>query len=61
MDGEEVEYLYDNTECDTENDAPLIIGTGWKGLRQFAGVIDNLRIYNRAVSEDEIQLLSKEK
>lgn len=54
----------DNTTCDTKNQAPLRIGLRHKDGREknnaFQGYVDDLRIYNRALSKAEIELLYKE-
>ena len=51
--------LTDITTGDTTNTSNLFIGKrGEKGYENFfTGVIDELRIYNRALSEAEIQAL----
>lgn len=47
-----------SSACDTQNDAPILIGIRAKnGLDAFLGDIDDLRIYNRALSKEEIELL----
>jgi Protein of unknown function (DUF1553)/Protein of unknown function (DUF1549)/Concanavalin A-like lectin/glucanases superfamily/Planctomycete cytochrome C len=38
--------------------APLRIGAGWGPDRRFRGLIDDLRIYKRALSSDEIDVLA---
>lgn len=52
------------TTCDTRNNAPLLIGIRHRDGRlknnAFKGAVDDLRIYNRALSEEEIQQLYKE-
>lgn len=58
QDGKNVGKVSDNTDCETKNNAPLIIGSRKKdGTRAFKGVIDDIRIYNRALSEGEIKAL----
>ena len=39
----------------------LTIGSGWQGAGYFAGAIDDLRIYNRALTTQEILTLSSHK
>jgi len=43
-------------DCDT-NDQPLIIGASRWDREFFDGIIDEVRIYNRALSEEEIRAL----
>jgi len=54
----------DLTKCDTRNNAPLLIGIRHRDDRPknnaFKGAVDDLRIYNRALSDAEIQQLYKE-
>lgn len=39
------------------NDQPLTIGSFHANVRTFSGLIDDVRIYNRALTEDEIRFL----
>ncbi|EDN72618.1 conserved hypothetical protein [Beggiatoa sp. SS] len=39
------------------NTGNLYIGDWWEGSRNFSGIIDDIRIYNRALSDSEIQQL----
>lgn len=43
--------------CTTINNAPLIIGARYNGYGYFTGAIDELRIWNRQLSDEEIGLL----
>ena len=40
--------------CSTTNDAPLMIGARSANVNPFAGAIDNLQIWNRALTDEEI-------
>ncbi len=40
---------------------PLTIGSGWQGTGYFTGALDDVRIYNRALSAQEIALLQSHK
>jgi len=69
VDGQEIVRVADasgdNSICTTRNTAPLRIGVrnpfneGTAAKNWFAGKVDELRIYNRALSEQEINALSK--
>lgn len=61
-DGMETSQGPDNTICETKNDAPLYIGTRTPSPTSnfFKGAVDDLRIYNRALSVDEIKSLYRE-
>jgi len=67
VDGQEVARVADasgdNSICTTRNTAPLRIGVrnpeSTNTKNWFAGKVDELRIYNRALSEQEINALSK--
>ncbi len=54
----------DLTMCDTRNNAPLLIGIRHRDGRAknnaFRGSVDDLRTYNRALSEEEIRSLFEE-
>lgn len=52
----------DNTISETKNDAPLFIGTrdNAASSNYYTGCIDDLRIYNRALTESEIAALYQE-
>jgi len=51
---------YDTAPADSVPD-PLVIGRrGYDGLRAFDGLIDDVRIYNRALAPDEIEAISME-
>ncbi|HTM47325.1 MAG TPA: DUF1553 domain-containing protein [Bryobacteraceae bacterium] len=47
--------MYNNN---TRFHAPLRIAGGWGPSRRFRGLIDDLRVYRRALAEDEIEALS---
>jgi hypothetical protein len=47
------------TTCGSKNNCEVTIGTRGNRVRFFTGVIDDLRFYNRALSEKEIGLLYK--
>ncbi|NOG46832.1 MAG: hypothetical protein HND50_16440 [Calditrichaeota bacterium] len=49
-----------DTEININNNKPIIIGNSSGGIRPFDGAIDDIRIYNRALTEDEIQTLYHE-
>lgn len=51
---------YDGSWCNPENNAPLSIGSRGQLARFFTGKIDDIRIYNRPLSGDEIQALYRE-
>jgi hypothetical protein len=46
-------------ECGSHNNAPLTIGARGNMVRYFAGTVDDLRIYNRALLKKEIRSLYK--
>lgn len=57
-DGEQISQGPDNTICETKNDAPLYIGARDEARHEsYKGAVDDLRIYNRALTEEEISLL----
>lgn len=60
-DGVETSQEPDNTICETKNNAPLYIGAR-NEIRHnsYKGAMDDLRIYNRALTAEEIGLLFKE-
>jgi hypothetical protein len=49
--------VVDNTSCSTANDSHMTIGARGQLVRFFTGKIDDIRIYNRAVSTKEISWL----
>lgn len=59
IDGEKVQQAADNSICNNQNMAPLLIAT--QGLNKqggwFKGTLDELRIYNRALTDTEIKTL----
>lgn len=61
-DGRETSQDPDNTICETKNEAPLYIGTRAPSPNSnyFNGAVDDLRIYNRALSVEEIKVLFEE-
>jgi len=60
-DGIETSRGSDNTICETKNDAPLYMGARNEIHHcSYKGAVDDLRIYNRALTEEEIKLLFKE-
>lgn len=61
IDGIHVASSPDNTgpvNCTTQNNAPLIIGSQDANARFFTGSIDNIRIYNRELTVNEITAIS---
>ncbi|HEX6889307.1 MAG TPA: LamG domain-containing protein [Chryseolinea sp.] len=48
-----------STTCGSKNNCEVTIGTRGNRVRFFTGVVDDLRFYNRALSEKEIGLLYK--
>ena len=57
LNGEFMKFVSDESEsmCGTESDAPLMIGARQtNGWRAFEGVVDELRIYSRTLTEEEI-------
>jgi Concanavalin A-like lectin/glucanases superfamily len=64
IDGQKTEDRENVSTCTTKNLANLVIGRRHidsNDFTHFKGVIDNLRIYNRALSISEIQALYFEK
>jgi hypothetical protein len=61
-DGVQTSANPDNTINETKNNAPLYIGARDPSLQgsYFTGAVDDLRIYNRALSEKEIGVLFNE-
>jgi len=51
----------DTTTGDTTNDSDCFIGKRGSNIRYFNGLIDDVHIYNRAISEAEIQELSEDR
>jgi len=43
--------------CGTKNGSPLMIGARRAGDNQFAGAVDDFKIWNRTLNEEEIQAL----
>ncbi len=62
MDGAVVSTMEDKTTCSTQNADNLCIGVQKPGFDRtwYTGALDDLRIYNRALSEAEIKLLYEE-
>lgn len=54
------EEVEDPTTCSTANDADMTIGSRGNQVRFFKGTIDDIRIYDRALTEDEIGNLNGE-
>lgn len=48
---------YDVIGCTTKNIAPLIIGARYNGYGYFTGAIDEIRIWNRQLSDEEVDIL----
>jgi len=42
------------TSIDTQTDSPICIGRYFGGTRYFNGILDDVRIYDRALSENEV-------
>ena len=61
-DGVETSHGSDNTICETKNEAPLYIGTRTPDANSnfYKGAVDELRIYNRALTVEEIEALFEE-
>ncbi len=61
-DGVETSHGSDNTICETKNEAPLYIGTRTPDPNSnfYKGAVDELRIYNRALTVEEIEALFEE-
>jgi len=47
------------SECGSHNNNEITIGTRGNKVRFFNGVIDDVRMYNRALTEEEIEMLFK--
>lgn len=47
-----------SSTCGSKNNSELTIGTRGNKVRHFAGTIDDVRFYNRALSQEEIVLLN---
>ena len=60
MNGQLVSAMYTpNTSFPMCNNAPMYFGIWWlQDLRAFSGRLDNIRIYTRALQEDEIRYLN---
>ena len=48
-----------STTCGSKNNCEVTIGTRGNRVRFFTGIVDDVRFYNRALSEKEIGLLYK--
>lgn len=61
LDGAFMSTVSDNTICTTQNTSDFCIGMNRPGdtAARYQGALDDLRIYNRALSKNEIQELSK--
>jgi hypothetical protein len=57
VDGDMVGEESDFTACPTNNTTNLFIGCRGQTLRCFTGTIDDIRIFNRALSEAEVEEL----
>ncbi|ELR69585.1 hypothetical protein C900_04810 [Fulvivirga imtechensis AK7] len=51
---------YTNSNCNTKNTHPVLIGKRALNQRHFKGYIDDIAFYDRAISFEEIQLLFTE-
>jgi hypothetical protein len=60
LNGVLVSEFDDTTSCGTSNTANMTIGCRGNLVRFFKGKIDDIRIYNRSLSTDEIALLFAE-
>lgn len=60
QDGVEISTKPDFSLCETGNNSPLFIGARRLNERLFKGCVDDLRIYNRDLSNQDIIALSKE-
>ena len=49
--------IWDETTLPVESSNPLFIGNSPAGARHFEGILDEVRVYNRALGEDEIQTI----
>ena len=47
------------SQCGSHNDSEITIGTRGNKVRFFSGVVDDVRMYNRALTEREIEVLFK--
>jgi hypothetical protein len=54
LNGTLVEEFADNTSCSVANTANVTIGCRGNLLRFFKGKIDDIRFYNRAITEAEV-------
>jgi hypothetical protein len=54
LNGSMIEEFTDNTSCTTANTADMTIGCRGNLVRFFKGKIDDIRIYNRSISEAEV-------
>lgn len=55
-----VSEINDNTICSTANNSPVTIGMRGQGARYFTGKVDDVRAYNRSLTESEIEALYNE-
>ena len=65
VDGVNTGTVTDNTHnaiggCTTKNNAPLMVGARYAGAFHFTGAIDDIRIWNRALSDEEIDCVYKD-
>jgi len=64
INGELVDFEYEYIPlCETKNDSPLYVGIRnptTDNKFAFEGKIDELRIYDRAITDSEVEMLSKE-
>lgn len=60
FDGQLDGNVNDNSICSTKNTNPLIIGSSTPGGNPFKGSLDDIRIYNRALTQLEIDTLFHE-
>jgi hypothetical protein len=47
----------DNTSCTTSNNSPMTIGSRGQLVTFFTGKIDDIKIYNKALSEEQVSML----
>ena len=57
LNGELIQEFTDNTSCSTSNTADMTIGSRGNLVRFFKGKIDDIRIYNRSISDGEVASL----
>jgi hypothetical protein len=56
---EATDTMQSEQTCGSHNDSAITLGTRANKVRYFSGKIDDLRLYNRALTLDEIKLLFK--